>query len=201
MMRRRVRAFMPLMPLASVQRARSKPESRVLTTLIFVIICGVAHADVYRWVDDHGEAHYSDQWVPGSELIKSSKPHPMDSGSSQSSPAPKPAQSTQQSKEQQAAQQAIQQDVAKTKAAQCKQATERYQKAIEARRMYKPPQPGDTDRQYMSDNEIDAYRLQARNDVTLACGSAPAAMQPPSESPSQPPPAPSEAPSENPSGQ
>ena len=33
-------------------------------------------ADVYRWVDDHGEAHYSDRWVPGSELIKSNKPHP-----------------------------------------------------------------------------------------------------------------------------
>jgi hypothetical protein len=168
-----------------------------ITSLIVAGICGVAHADVYRWVDEHGEAHYSDQWVPGSELIKSSKPRPMtDSGSSQSSSAPRAAQSTPQGKEQQAAQQAIQQDVAKTKEAQCKQAKERYQKAIEARRMYKPPQPGDTDRQYMSDNEIDAYRLQARNDVTLACGTAPAPMQPPSESPSEPPPAPSENPSE-----
>ena len=90
-----------------------------------------------------------------------------------------------QAKQQKAAQQAIQQDVARTKEAQCKQAKERYQQAIDARRLYKPPKPGDTDRQFMSDDEIDAYRLQARNDVTLACGSPPAPVQPQSENPTE----------------
>jgi hypothetical protein len=31
---------------------------------------------------------------------------------------------------------------------------------------------------FMSDAETDAYRLQARNDVTTACGSPPPPVQP-----------------------
>lgn len=150
-----------------------------LTTLIVAGICGVAHADVYRWVDDHGEAHYTDRWVPGSELIKSSKPHPAEPTPSASlaqgktsSANPTPA-----AKQQQAAEAAVKADVAKTKEAQCKQAQDRYQKAIEARRIYKPGKEGE-ERVYMTDQETDAYRVQARNDVTLTCGSAPAAVQP-----------------------
>jgi hypothetical protein len=77
-----------------------------------------------------------------------------------------------------AAQAAVQQDVAKTKEAQCKKAKERYQQAIESRRIYKAPAKGDTDRVFMSDSETDAYRVQARNDVTLACGSPPPPIQP-----------------------
>jgi hypothetical protein len=152
-----------------------------ITTLVIAGICGVAHADVYRWVDEKGEAHYTDRWVPGSELIKSNKPRPFGAESGPA-PAPKgaPANPNQgaTSKLQQAAEQAVKQDVAKTKETQCKQAKERYQKAIEARRMYKPAKEGDTDRVYMSDAETDAYRLQARNDVTLACGSPPPPVQP-----------------------
>src|SRR5215469_10620792 len=48
----------------------------VVASLIVAGLSSVAHADVYRWVDDKGEPHYSDRWVPGSELIKSSRPHP-----------------------------------------------------------------------------------------------------------------------------
>src|SRR5262249_45007543 len=36
----------------------------------------VAQADVYRWVDEKGEAHYSDQWMPGAVVVKTSKAHP-----------------------------------------------------------------------------------------------------------------------------
>jgi hypothetical protein len=150
-------------------------------------MCGVAHADVYRWVDEKGEAHYTDRWVPGSELIRSSKPRPA---SPESNPSPSPAQAKASSVvtaaqsatsklQQEQAQQAVKQDVAKTKEAQCKQAKERYQKAIEARRLYKTSKGGgDEDRTYMTDEEADAYRLQARNDVTLTCGSPPAPAQP-----------------------
>jgi hypothetical protein len=152
-----------------------------ISGLVFVGICGVARADVYRWVDDRGEAHYSDRWVPGSELIKSNKPHPP---GADSSPAPRPAQgriaassnkaSAQLAEQANAA--AVKQDVAKAKDDQCKKAKERYDQSIQARRIYKPAKDKDADREYMSDAETDAYRLQARNDVTLACGSAPAAQ-------------------------
>lgn len=168
MLRTPVRAFTTLM--------------RALTPLIWVAgMCGVAHADVYRWVDDRGEAHYSDRWVPGSELIKSSKPHPAEpTPAASQSPGKAPASSANQTpaaKQQQAAEAAVKADVAKTKEAQCKQAKDRYQKAIEARRIYKPGKEGE-ERVYMTDQETDAYRVQARNDVTLTCGTAPAAVTP-----------------------
>ena len=154
-------------------------RTTIVTTLIAAGICGVAHADVYRWVDDKGEPHYSDRWVPGSELIKSDKPRPQNADSSASRPVapqyqtPAGAQHAAAQQADRANAEAVKQDVAKTKDVQCKQAKDRYQKAIDARRISKPAQPGDTDRVYMSDAEADAYRTQARSDVTLACGSAP----------------------------
>jgi len=47
-----------------------------ISTLLCAGVVSVAQADVFRWVDDHGGVHYSDQWVPGSEVIKSSSPKP-----------------------------------------------------------------------------------------------------------------------------
>ncbi len=156
-----------------------------ITTLVIAGICGVAHADVYRWVDDKGEPHYTDRWVPGAELIKSNKPRPLGESSAAPAASPSPvkaaaggSQSAASRLQQQADEQAVKQDVAKVKDSQCKDAKDRYQKAIEARRIYKPAKPGDTDRAFMSDEETDAYRLQARKDVTLACGSPPPAVQP-----------------------
>ena len=182
MLRPSLRAFTSLVPLVSVQRTRNKLESCVLAALIVTGLSGVAHADVYRWVDDHGEAHYSDRWVPGSELIKSSKPRPSSGEASTSAPTrtrgpvPTPA-ATEAAKQEKANEAAVKQDVAKTKEVQCKQAKDRYQKAIEARRIYKPGKEGD-ERVYMTDDETDKYRLDARNDVILACGSPPPAAQP-----------------------
>lgn len=155
-------------------------RSVAITSLLFAGICGVAHADVFRWVDEHGEPHYSDRWVPGSELIKSSKPHPP---GPDSAAAPRPseqnkiaaeAQSASAQVQQQAAAQAVKKDVAKARDAQCKQAKDRYEQAIQARRIYKPGKDKDAEREYMSDADMDAYRLQARKDVQDACGSVPA---------------------------
>jgi Domain of unknown function (DUF4124) len=181
MLRPSLTAFTSLMPLVNAQRTRRKLESCVLTTLIFAGFCGVAHADVYRWVDDHGEPHYSDRWVPGSELIKSSKPRPSvetpaAAQTQTRSPVPS-ANQTEATKQEKANETAVKQDVAKTKEAQCKQAKDRYQKAIEARRIYKPGKDGE-ERVYMSDEESDKYRLDARNDVTLTCGSPPPPVRP-----------------------
>jgi hypothetical protein len=161
----------------------------IVTALIAAGICGVAHADVYRWVDDKGEPHYSDRWVPGSELIKSDKPHPQVPNSAPSAPTAAASQHpATPSATDHANEDAVKQDVAKTREVQCKQAKERYQKAIEARRISKPAQPGDTDRVYMSDAETDAYRAQARSDVTLACGTAPPPIKPDTPLPEQPAP-------------
>ena len=160
-------------------------RSLTLTTLIVASLGSVAHADVYRWTDEKGEAHYSDRWVPGSELIKSSKPRPtMDSpppsaAAQSKAPVANANQAAADAKQQAAAAAAVKQDVAKTKEAQCKTAKEHYQQAIDSRRIYKPSKDGkDQDRVYMTDAETDAYRLKARNDVILTCGSPPAPVQP-----------------------
>jgi Domain of unknown function (DUF4124) len=166
----------------------------VVTTLIAAGLCSVAHADVYRWVDDKGEPHYSDRWVPGSELIKTSRPHPLVTEGASSTGAQdqnkavnNAAQSATDKLAKKANSDAVKQDVAKTRAAQCKAAKQRYQEAIDARRLYKPPKPGDTDRVYMSDAETDAYRAQVRSEVTDACGAPPPPAQPQSETPSEQP--------------
>jgi hypothetical protein len=150
-----------------------------ITSLTVAGICGVARADVYRWTDDHGEPHYSDRWVPGSELIKSNKPHPPTPNSDAAQRAADQrrtvtaAQRSSPDMAQQASAQAVKQDVAKAREAQCKQAKDRYQQSVQARRLYKSSKDKDGEREYMSDAEIDAYRLQARNDVKDACGSVP----------------------------
>ena len=161
----------------------------IVTALIAAGICGVAHADVYRWVDEKGEPHYSDRWVQGSELIKADKPHPQVPNSAPSAQTPAASQRpATPSATDRVNEEAVKQDVAKTRDVQCKQAKDRYQKAIEARRISKPSQPGDTDRVYMSDAETDAYRAQARSDVTLACGTAPPPITPDTPLPERPAP-------------
>jgi Domain of unknown function (DUF4124) len=37
-----------------------------VTALILAGALTIAQADVYRWVDEKGQPHYSDEWVPGS---------------------------------------------------------------------------------------------------------------------------------------
>jgi Domain of unknown function (DUF4124) len=143
----------------------------------------VAHADVFRWVDDHGGVHYSDQWVPGSEVIKSSqKPKGGSSGSTGQSSYSAPKTSSAPPSQDNATK-SVKEDLAKVRDQQCKDAKDRYDKAIQARRIYKAPAavdpkaPKDTDRpedrQYLSEEEADAYRVKARQDVMDFCGNKP----------------------------
>lgn len=149
-----------------------------ISSLLFAGAVSVAHADVFRWVDDHGGVHYSDQWVPGSEVIKSTRPRPA----SASSDSPRPSSAAQRTtgaeaggQGAQSAQKAVKQDMAKVREQQCKEAKERYDKAIEARRIYKPSE-GDKskanpdDREYLSDDEADAYRVKVRQEMQDVCG-------------------------------
>ncbi|HEY0767455.1 MAG TPA: DUF4124 domain-containing protein [Steroidobacteraceae bacterium] len=146
-----------------------------ITALILAGASTIARADVYRWIDEHGTPHYSDQWVPGSVVIKTLKPHPSSFTSA--------ARTTEQKNlgasgnrissdlNDQANAKAVQQDVAKTRDAQCKASKDRYLKSIQSRRVYKQNSNGE--REYLSDDAADAYREQARKDVQDKCGSVP----------------------------
>jgi len=145
-----------------------------------VVLAGaftIARADVYRWVDERGEAHYSDQWIPGAEVIKTNKAHPLGSG------ADATARSAQQNavtavndradaqQRQQDNSRAVQQDLASKRAVQCKQATAAYNQAITARVVYKDGKDGE--RSYLSEADADKYREQVRQAVQASCGSVP----------------------------
>ncbi|MGH7747052.1 MAG: DUF4124 domain-containing protein, partial [Candidatus Dormibacteria bacterium] len=58
------------------------PRLVSVTALILAGAFTIARADVYRWVDPQGVPHYSDEWMPGAVLIKTTKPRPESARSS-----------------------------------------------------------------------------------------------------------------------
>ncbi len=147
-----------------------------LLPLIGVIFLGaicIARADVFRWIDDKGVPHYSDQWVPGSTVVKTDKVHP--NGPSAARAEEKSLSSTDRKISQQLSEQdnarAMQEEKGARQKAQCKSAQDRYNKAMEARRIYKPGKDGE--QEFLSDADADAYRESMRKDVKDLCGSVP----------------------------
>jgi Domain of unknown function (DUF4124) len=135
------------------------------------LACGLtAEADVWKYVDPQGQVQYSDQWVPGSQLIKGEHIHPISPTSDDSKKLKDASDKISEQLAQQAAQQAVQKDVAATRSEQCKQARDHYQKTIEARRIFRTGKDGE--REYLSDDEADQERLRARTDMEQVCGAS-----------------------------
>jgi len=144
---------------------------RVPVIALMLAGCTLAQADVFRWVDDHGVPHYSDQWMPGSEVIKTGRAHP--DSNSLSAPESRSAQAAKVSAQlaDDSNGRAVQQDVAKAREANCKKAQAAYTDSVTHRRVYKTDASGQ--RTYMSDDELDSYRAQTRKSVLDFCGSVP----------------------------
>lgn len=147
-----------------------------ITALILAGACTLASADVYRWVDDKGEPHYSDQWVPGSQVIKTTtKAHPSGPEAAAHVSDQKTLAATNERIANQLSDQdnarAVQEDKAKRREALCKQARDAYTQAITSRRIYKDASGGE--RSYLSDDEADKYREGLRKSVQENCGSVP----------------------------
>jgi hypothetical protein len=128
-----------------------------------------AEADVYKSVDAQGQVHYSDQWSPGAELIKSTSARPV----TQDAPPPAPPAATNDhtpaDASKNAAAKQVQQDMNALKAEQCKQLQEQYAKVIRARRIYEANADSSAPRQYMSDADADAERVKTRQAMDEAC--------------------------------
>jgi hypothetical protein len=132
-----------------------------------------AHAaDVYRYVDAQGGVHYTDTWVPGSTLIKvdhgpkaseaaaparTAQNRPLSAGDRASTDVAKAAD-----------ERAVKADVAQAQEEQCKQAKDSYTKAVASRRIIKSGT--DTQREYLSEADANAYRLQLHDAMQAACG-------------------------------
>jgi hypothetical protein len=132
----------------------------------------LAQADVYRWVDARGEVHYSDRWVPGSELIKveRSRATPAAAASARAAEQNRLAVTNDRITAQQAQNsdaRAVQRDVQEARTSQCKEAKERYEKSVQARRIFRTGKEGE--REYLTDAEADEWRLKARSEMQEAC--------------------------------
>jgi hypothetical protein len=134
-----------------------------------------AQADVYKTVDAQGQVHYSDQWSPGAELIKSdrgrlalnnSAPTPSDD---QKKPVVPNDHTPADAAAKLAAQKAVNADLAAVKAEECKRLQDQYDKLIHARRVLQAEPGPNGERQYMTDAEADAERVKTKQAMDDAC--------------------------------
>jgi hypothetical protein len=148
------------------------------TVFLALLLSGAAlaapAADVYRFVDAQGGIHYTDTWVPGSTLIKmdhrptSGGSAPLTARTAQGQQAIAAGDKAKADLAKQADERAVQSDVAQAKEQGCQQAKDAYNKAVVARRIMKTDKDGQ--REYLSETDADAYRLQLRTDMVSACG-------------------------------
>ena len=144
-----------------------------ITLLLLSLPLTAWPADVYRSIDAQGHVKYSDTPSPGAVLVStadvaiSAGPGSEDAGSAKQAIA-KAANEASEQVAQEEAQQAVEKDTAAAHEAQCKQAQDAYQKSITARRLYTVDANGN--RQYMSDQQADAQRVQYRMAMQAACG-------------------------------
>lgn len=136
-----------------------------------------AHADIYRWVDAQGSVHYSDRWQPGAELVQATHKGQSDTAAiarlnEQARLATTNDRIGQQlSQEQQAA--IVRKETEQAQAQACKDATERYQRSLMARKIYVQDKPGE--RRLLDDKEAEEARIRARIEMQDLCAKSPSA--------------------------
>jgi len=148
---------------------------RTIVTLMLAGLATVAAAEtVYKWVDTSGQVHYTDLpptesgsrilGVYERERIISGEDEPGDQGDANATYDSGPALEENASN---AAATAVQRDLDQARSEQCKQAQERYKTYIESRRLYR--ETADGKREYLTDAELAAARIEARKAVDEFC--------------------------------
>jgi hypothetical protein len=151
---------------------------RLLLFAALLAWSGLASAVVYKWVDAQGKLQYGDRPPDGvhAERVELLGTHAASTRTApaataaptQAAPAyrdsgPKTSAGDAENKK------TVDQDVAQTRDKQCNEAQDRYKKLIEGRRLYKPGPNGE--RQFMTSEEIDTERLNAKRDIDTICNS------------------------------
>ena len=147
---------------------------RLLLFVALVAWSGMAGAVVYKWLDGQGKVHYGDRPPDGvhAEVVvnlgsRTSQYAPVRTSVATTPPAaalqnPPPQDDS-------AVKKAVAADVAESQAKECVEAQERYRRLIEGRRLFKTGNDGQ--RQYLTTEEIDAQRLEAKRDIDSICNS------------------------------
>ena len=131
---------------------------RVLLCALLIGWSTMASAVVYKWVDAQGKVQYGDNPPDGvhAEVVELLGTHAARSTSNSvvtsngDRPAATPPSDTKK---------AVEKDVAQARDKQCADAQDRYKKLI-------------GERQYLTSDEIDSERLNAKHDVDEICNSA-----------------------------
>jgi hypothetical protein len=147
----------------------------VAIAILAALPLSAALADVYRSVDAQGHVLYSDTPTPGSILVRVTNPQQAralfqssapPAAAKPTSPPAKSSDATDQIARQDATR-SVQADVASNRADQCKKATDVYEHAVSARRIYNEMPNGE--RTYLSDEQADAMRVNAKLAMDEAC--------------------------------
>jgi Domain of unknown function (DUF4124) len=152
---------------------------RLLLFAALIAWSGIASAVVYKWVDAQGKLQYGDRPPDGvhAQVVEMLGTHASTarnaSNAAPSTPATRAAANappgTNASPKESDEKKAVDDDVAQTRDKQCSDAQDRYKRLIEGRRIYKSGPDGE--RQYMTSDEIDTERLNAKRDVDTICNS------------------------------
>lgn len=149
----------------------------ILFFVAAVLTCAIAQAgDVYKYVDERGVTMYTDRPMPGAILVSTGTQRPPEAASrayatQQAAQNSQLASSNQRIAEQQndsriAAN--VAKDLEATRAERCKKARADYQTTINSRRLYREKPGGE--REYLSDAELAAMRVEAAKQVEAICG-------------------------------
>ncbi len=153
---------------------------RLLLCAALLAWSSLASAVVYKWVDAQGKLQYGDRPPDGvhAEVVELLGTHVARNAAAPAAAASAPRASDAAAKtaanngtpKDTDIKRAVDQDVEQTKEKQCTDAQERYKKLIEGRRIYKTGPDGE--RQYMSSQDIDTERLNAKRDIDTICNSS-----------------------------
>jgi hypothetical protein len=133
---------------------------------VSIVATAAGQGDIYRWKDVNGNWHYSDQPQPGAELVRGTRKPPPSAPATAPTAAANAAPNAPATTDSKTAEQ-VRQDVAAAQEENCKKADEAYNKAVQARRMYKIDAQGV--KTYLTDAELDATRLNARTQRDAVC--------------------------------
>ena len=139
---------------------------RVIFCAVLMAWSTLASAVVYKWVDAQGKIQYGDRPPDGvhAEVVeglgRDSHPAVSPPPAAKEPAAPVPTD----------VKKAVQNDVSTAREKQCTDAQERYKKLIEGRHIYKTGDNGE--RVYLSSQEIDEERVNAKKDIDDICNSS-----------------------------
>ena len=148
---------------------------RLLLFVALIAWSGMAGAVVYKWIDAQGKLQYGDRPPDGvhAEVVELLGTHvaraaaARESSTAASSSSPRTAAAG--SQDDAAVKKSVEGDVEQTREKQCADAQDHYKKLIEGRRLYKTGANGE--RQYLTSDEIDSERVNAKRDLDAICNS------------------------------